>query len=155
MISESDLEKILRATVYDRDGDKVGGVGQVFLDEETGRPSWVTVKAGLFGRSESFVPYDDTAGVRDDRIDVAYAKDFILGAPRVDAEGHLDRAQERELDAYYAGGPAGVTEEESGDGVRLGDHEPLADHELHRGDRVADNRDRIMDEHEHIVEGKE
>ena len=43
MISESDLEKILRATVYDRDGDKVGGVGQVFLDEETGRPSWVTV----------------------------------------------------------------------------------------------------------------
>ena len=101
MFNEKDFDSILNATVYDRNGDKVGSVGQLYLDDETGSPSWLTVNTGLFGMSESFIPYDDSMTVADDRIDVPYDKDFIKDAPRVDADGHIDHAQERELYAYY------------------------------------------------------
>lgn len=101
MFNEQDFDRILSATVYDANGDKVGKVGQLYLDDQTGRPSWVTVNTGLFGLSESFVPIDDTLTVNDDRIDVAYSKDLIKDAPRIDADGHLDPSQEQELYSYY------------------------------------------------------
>ena len=37
-------------------GDKIGSIGQIYVDESTGEPSWVTVRTGFFGMSESFVP---------------------------------------------------------------------------------------------------
>ena len=69
MISENQLDDVQRATVYDRSGDKIGKAGQVYLDDATGQPSWITVNTGLFGTSESFVPlegasFDGTAKVR-------------------------------------------------------------------------------------------
>ena len=36
--------------------DKIGSIGQIYVDDSTGEPSWVTVRTGLFGMSESFVP---------------------------------------------------------------------------------------------------
>ena len=48
------VEKLQNATVYGSDGDKIGSVGQVYLDNDTHQPSWVTVNIGLFGTNESF-----------------------------------------------------------------------------------------------------
>src|SRR5215217_8053631 len=42
--------------LIDRDGDKIGSIGDVYLDDQTGQPEWLTVKTGLFGNKESFVP---------------------------------------------------------------------------------------------------
>jgi len=39
-------------------GEKIGSIGQIYLDDSTNEPQWVTVKTGLFGSSESFVPLD-------------------------------------------------------------------------------------------------
>ena len=41
---------------FDSDGSKIGSVGQVYFDDRTGRPEWVTVKTGMFGMKESLVP---------------------------------------------------------------------------------------------------
>jgi uncharacterized protein (TIGR02271 family) len=41
------------ADLVDVDGDKIGRVGQLYVDDTTGDPSWLT---GLFGTSASFVP---------------------------------------------------------------------------------------------------
>ena len=35
--------------LIDRDGDKIGSIGDVYLDDQTGQPEWLTVKTGLFG----------------------------------------------------------------------------------------------------------
>ncbi|CAO0832116.1 hypothetical protein SMICM17S_09178 [Streptomyces microflavus] len=43
-------------TVYDNEGEKVGSVGRVYVDDDTGKPDWVTVKTGMFGMKESFEP---------------------------------------------------------------------------------------------------
>ncbi|MER0449849.1 PRC and DUF2382 domain-containing protein [Streptomyces sp. Edi4] len=92
---------------YDPEGEKIGGVEQVYLDDASGRPEWVTVKTGLFGTKESFVPL---AGARRDgeALHVAYAKSMVKDAPRLDAEEHLDADAERELYRHYGVDGAGT-----------------------------------------------
>lgn len=101
MLNESDYDTIGSATVYDSNGEKVGKVAQLYVDDETNRPSWLTVTTGLFGTSENFVPLDDSVSLDGDRIDVPYTKEQIKDAPRVDADGHLSPGEEEELYRHY------------------------------------------------------
>ncbi|UNX55252.1 PRC and DUF2382 domain-containing protein [Georgenia sp. TF02-10] len=114
MITTDQVQTLLdnKANVESTGGDKIGTVGQVFLDDATGEPSWVTVKTGLFGSSETFVPLD-RATVSGTTVQVPYDKDLIKGAPRVEADQHLSPEEEDELYRYYglestAGGYAGT-----------------------------------------------
>ena len=70
------------------DGDKIGSIGQIYLDDNTGEPQWVTVKTGLFGTSESFVPLDGATLSGGDVV-VKYDKATVKDAPRVDADGNI------------------------------------------------------------------
>jgi uncharacterized protein (TIGR02271 family) len=100
MISNNQIAQIDGATVHGSDGSKIGKAGQVYLDDSTGAPSWVTVNTGLFGTSESFVPVQD-ATIEGDTFTVPYTKDKVKDAPRVAADGHLDVSEEEELYRYY------------------------------------------------------
>lgn len=99
-INSEHLAQLTDADVVDQNGDKVGGVGQIYLDDASGQPAWVSVKSGLFGLRESFVPLAG-ADVTGGNIQVPYTKDFIKDAPRVDAENHLDDSQQATLFSYY------------------------------------------------------
>jgi uncharacterized protein (TIGR02271 family) len=88
-------------------GDKVGGIGQIYVDDTTGDPTWVTVKTGLFGTSESFVPLQG-ADIDGDDVRVGYDKDTIKDAPRVDADGNITPEEEDRLYSYYGLGGSGV-----------------------------------------------
>jgi hypothetical protein len=81
-------------------GERIGGIGQVYLDNETGEPNWVTVKTGLFGTQESFVPLGQ-ADADGANVTVPYDKDTIKNAPRLDAGGSLTPEEEKRLYAYY------------------------------------------------------
>ncbi len=81
-------------------GERIGGIGQIYLDNETGEPNWVTVKTGLFGTQESFVPLAQ-ADADGPNVTVPYDKDTIKNAPRVDAGGSLTPEEERRLYSYY------------------------------------------------------
>jgi uncharacterized protein (TIGR02271 family) len=97
MIDNNRIDTLTGATVLDNDGDKIGSVGQVYIDPATGNAAWLTVKTGLFGTGESFVPAADASFEGDD-VRVGYAKDFVKDAPRVDADAELD---ENDTDALY------------------------------------------------------
>ena len=56
MTSQEQRRDLRGATAYDSDGDKLGEIGQVYLDDNTDQPKWITVNTGLFGMNESFVP---------------------------------------------------------------------------------------------------
>ena len=43
-------------TLKDRNGDKIGKVDAVYLDEQTDKLEWALVNTGLFGTKSSFVP---------------------------------------------------------------------------------------------------
>ncbi|MFE9911726.1 PRC and DUF2382 domain-containing protein [Streptomyces clavifer] len=87
-------------TVYDSDGEKVGSVGRVYVDDDTGKPDWITVKTGMFGMKESFVPLAGARRVGSD-LHVSHPKDRVKDAPRVDADAHLSVAEEEELYRHY------------------------------------------------------
>jgi uncharacterized protein (TIGR02271 family) len=103
MLSTDQAQQLLSSggNVVDNDGDKVGNIGQVFLDDRSGRPEWVTVKTGFFGTGESFVPLRDS-NVDGNDVRVPYSKDKIKDAPRIpDSDGHLSEEEEDTLYAYY------------------------------------------------------
>ncbi|MGY0021668.1 DUF2382 domain-containing protein [Streptomyces sp. YJ-C3] len=93
-------DAIVGLTAYDRTGEKIGSVERVYLDDTTGKPDWVTVKTGLFGMKESFVPLAG-ASRKEDTLRVMYTKEAVKDAPRVDADQHLDQTDEQELYAHY------------------------------------------------------
>ena len=100
MLTQNDIAQLTGTDVYDTNDDKIGSVGQVYLDAQSGDPEWVTVKTGLFGTKETLVPLRD-AGLTDGRVTVAYGKDQIKDAPRIDADGPLNHTEEDELYAFY------------------------------------------------------
>ena len=102
MISTDNLSALTTAggNVIGSDGSKIGSVGQIYVDDQTSEPTWVTVKTGLFGTHESFAPLDSATQDGDDIV-VAHTKDKVKDAPRVAADGHLEPSEEDELYTYY------------------------------------------------------
>ena len=100
---------------------KIGSIGQIYVDDSSGEPSFVTVKTGLFGMAESFVPLRD-ATVTGGDIRVAYNKDEVKDAPRVDPDGRLTPTEEQQLYAHYGlssrGGYTSGTEGAEISGIR-------------------------------------
>jgi hypothetical protein len=53
MLSDNQTREVIGATADGSGRDKIGKVGQLFLEDETGQPGFVTVTTGFFGSSES------------------------------------------------------------------------------------------------------
>jgi uncharacterized protein (TIGR02271 family) len=92
--------------VLDREGHTVGKINQVYLDDNTDQPSWVSVNTGLFGRNETLVPLQGSQPVEED-IRVPYDKSVVKDAPHIDADRHISPEEEQTVRQYYAqhGGP--------------------------------------------------
>ncbi len=88
------------ATMVDRDGDKLGSIDAIYLDDQTGQPEWALVTSGLFGTTSSFVPLA-RASTSGDQVQVPYDKQLVKDAPRVDTDQHLSEAEEQQLWAHY------------------------------------------------------
>ena len=102
MIGQQHLDRLMGATVIGEDGDKIGDIDTVYVDDTTGEPTFAQVNTGLFGLRSSFVPLDD-AHLEDDeeQVRVPYTKDKVKDAPNLDPEGHLEPEQEQELYRFY------------------------------------------------------
>jgi uncharacterized protein (TIGR02271 family) len=87
-------------TLVDRDGDRIGSIDAIYLDDQTGEPEWALVNTGLFGTKSSFVPLAQATPTGDD-VRVPYDKQLVKDAPRIDPDGHLSEAEERQLWRYY------------------------------------------------------
>src|SRR5437764_10119983 len=108
MIGTETISRVIGKDVYDTSGQKIGSASEVYLDDESGQPEWVTVRTGLFGTKESFVPIRD-ADLTDDGVRVPVSKDQVKDAPKIDTDGHLSPQEEQELYQYYGlgGGQSG------------------------------------------------
>jgi uncharacterized protein (TIGR02271 family) len=103
MISRDSVQTLIGGTAYTNDGDKIGSIGQIYLDNASGEPAWVTVKTGLFGSNESFVPLDQ-AELTEDGVRVPYDKDRVKGAPNIETDRELSEQEEDRLYGYYGVG---------------------------------------------------
>lgn len=101
MIGQREALRLCGCETFDPRGNRIGIVGQLFLDDETEQPAWVTVQAGLFGTNEHFVPLDGAA-FDGDTLTVAVSREMVRSAPRVPLEqGDLLLEHEQRLHRHY------------------------------------------------------
>ncbi|NUL44315.1 PRC and DUF2382 domain-containing protein [Cellulosimicrobium funkei] len=95
------VDQLQNATVFGHDGDKIGTIGQVYLDDQNNQPTFVTVKTGLFGMKETFIPVSEATQTQDG-LQVPFDKAFVKDAPNIDADGSLSPEEEQRLYEYYS-----------------------------------------------------
>src|SRR3954453_20475904 len=99
-INTDDITQLRGQELVDRDGDKVGKIEEIYLDEQTGKPEWLAVKTGLFGSNLSFVPLAQ-ASTEGGTVRVPYEKSQIKDAPNAQADGQLSQEEEPRLYRHY------------------------------------------------------
>src|SRR3954451_19537933 len=87
-------------TAVDRDGDKLGTIEEIYLDDSTGHPEWILVKTGLFGSKSTFIPIDE-AQEDGETIRVPFEKSLVKDAPSIDADQQLSQDEEAGLYRHY------------------------------------------------------
>jgi uncharacterized protein (TIGR02271 family) len=97
--TEIDPRDLIGHKAVDKNGDKIGTVDEVYLDDATGQPEWAAVRTGLFGR-DAFVPLTTSEFVSDE-LRVPYEKALVKDSPDFGVGQHLSPAQELQLYRYY------------------------------------------------------
>jgi uncharacterized protein (TIGR02271 family) len=87
-------------TMVDRDGDRIGEIDAIYVDDQTGEPEWALINTGFFGSRSTFVPIAQ-ATARGDQVQVPYEKQLVKDAPNMDPDGHLSEQEEHELWRHY------------------------------------------------------
>ena len=134
----SNIKDLFNATAYDNSGDKLGSVKEVFVDDNTGQPTFVEVNHGLFGMSSSLVPLRGHKFDGKD-LNLAFAKDRIKDAPNLDADQALTPDQQNEVLRHY--GVDGLEDQTRYEGVQGGRTEQ--DRGVHTENGEFVNRDRV------------
>ena len=147
MLNRENIESLLTkgGNVIGSDGEKIGSIGQLYADDDTGEPTWVTVKTGLFGTSQSFVPVEGAHSQGDDLV-VPYTKEHVKDAPRVDVDGHLTPEEEDRLYTYYERGARTYSDTRNDDLDTRKDVDFQGDADLNAGTPTTGiGRDRDLD----------
>lgn len=88
-------------TIYDRDGEKIGKVDELFLDENDNL-EYIGVKMGFFGLSSTIVPMDAVRVDEGSRaLYVEAEKERVKNGPRFDDENEITPDFERRVREHY------------------------------------------------------
>ena len=102
MTYPENLDNLEGQTASDVNGAKIGKIGQVYVDDQSGQPLWVTVNTGLFGTKETFAPLYGSS-TSDNGLQLAVTKDMVKDAPGVEPDGHISDSENDALYTYYDG----------------------------------------------------
>ncbi|WP_433656539.1 DUF2382 domain-containing protein [Nocardia sp. CA-128927] len=95
------LEELIGSAVYSPEGDKIGKVKRIYVDNTSGAPTWVSVTTGMFS-GDSLVPLAG-AQLRHDpeALQVRVEKEEVKTAPHLEHDGLISPEAERELFDHY------------------------------------------------------
>ncbi|MCY1157466.1 MAG: hypothetical protein MOP51_487 [Citricoccus sp.] len=97
------IDRLQDATVYDAAGNQVGTVAQIYFDEDTSEPTFVTVQTETSGTQEIFIPLHRATEAQDgDGVQVPFELAVITDAPSITADGTLTPEEEDRLHDYYS-----------------------------------------------------
>lgn len=101
-IADDRIRAMYGFSVVDAEGSELGDVEQVYLDDGSGEPSWVSyLDTRLLGSDrEVFVPLRD-ATIEGSTIRSAHSRETLENAPTVGGSGQLGAAEEDRLDAHF------------------------------------------------------
>jgi uncharacterized protein (TIGR02271 family) len=113
---QNDLRGWIGHDLVDDDGDRIGRIDDVYVDEDTGVPEWVAVHTGLFGTRISFVPLSGLSSDGDVLVS-PWDKSTIKDSPNAEADGQLSQEEEARLYDHYG---MGYSEQRSDSGLPEG-----------------------------------
>lgn len=88
------------ANVLSEDGAVLGPMGQLYVDDATGEPSWVTISTHTVGNPESFAPLQG-ATLQGKDVRLPYTHALVYDSPKMSQDGHLSPEEEQHLLRYY------------------------------------------------------
>lgn len=142
MLTTDQIGQLTGDDVIGAGGVKLGSIGQVYVDDQTGRPSWVTVR-GLPATPESFVPLGH-AELHPQGLSVPYDSDTVAGAPSLDAEGgHLSVEEEAALHQYYGLDYGGDTSGDTPGEATADEAMTVSEERLQAGTETVETRVRL------------
>jgi hypothetical protein len=103
MASDSALPPVIGAIAADRNGNALGTITAVFLDDVTQRPTWVGLTDGMHagpGDVSVIAPIADS-DFSDGRLQLAVTADAVRSAPRALHADHLSPDEETVLREHY------------------------------------------------------
>jgi uncharacterized protein (TIGR02271 family) len=107
MPTTNDTRDWAGADLVGPEDEKLGTISQVYVDRETGEPTFASVRTGLFGMRGSLVPISE-ASRHGDHIHVPYTKDQVKDAPNLGDEDDLSTEDEERLYRHYGLGYGGT-----------------------------------------------
>ncbi len=94
------IQDLINATAFDKNGDKLGSVKEVFINDATGQPDFVEVGHGLFGMSSSLVPLRGHR-LNGEELQLAFSKDRIQDAPNIDNDAQLTEDDQNTIYRHF------------------------------------------------------
>lgn len=85
--------------VRSSDGEKIGAVEEIFVDEETGQPEWIGLGTGMFGTKRVLVPVAG-ASMSGDGFEVPYSTEQVKMTPDIDSD-EISQETEAKLYSHY------------------------------------------------------
>ena len=131
--------------VYDQNGEKIGKVDDLFVDEND-QPEYIGVKMGLLGMSSTLIPWQlATEDEANRRIDVSVDKETAKDGPAFDDDREITPEYENEVYSYYGLQAAQGSGERGAYGDYYGDEHP--------GVAMGDTESGEFREHDPAAEG--
>ena len=100
MFSHDQIRSLAGRPMVGVDGDTLGTIDTLYVDNDGGTPTFATVNTGAFGATTSFVPLAE-ATLDGDDVRVPYNKALVKEAPRVDPDQELSPQEEQRLYQHY------------------------------------------------------
>jgi len=130
MASDSALPPVIGAIADDSDGNALGTVTTVFLDDVTEQPTWVGLTPGLHASPDTddvpvIAPVTGAEFV-EGRLRLSVSADAVHSAPRASQHDRLSPAEEVTLREHYLGTPARVRTGTAADAAMTRSEEQLA-----------------------------
>jgi uncharacterized protein (TIGR02271 family) len=132
--------------VYDQNGEKIGKVDDLFVDEND-NPEYIGVKMGFLGMSSTLIPWGvvNTTDDESRRIVVSVDKAKAKDGPTFDDDREITPEFENEVYSYYELQAAQGSEERGGYGAYYGEEHP--------GVAMGDTESGEFREHDPAAEG--
>jgi sporulation protein YlmC with PRC-barrel domain len=103
-------EKYEDYKVYDNQGERIGKVDDLFVDE-TDREEYIGVKMGIFGLKSTLIPMDIVRVNESERtIEVSESKDHVKDAPSFDDDEDITSDYENRIRSHFGLESLGTSE---------------------------------------------
>ncbi len=106
---EDPWEDIRGRDVYDRDGDQIGSVAELYVDREERKVRFLMIDSGGFlgtaiGQTHRMIPVEAITDAEEDRVTIEPGKDKVAGAPPFDADVVPESDYQRDVYDHYGYG---------------------------------------------------